>query len=211
MYRTAILASAAALAIAGLAGTAAAHSINSHVLNVRLPDGSVEHIRYTGDQPPAVSFAPLPASPGFQPADSFFGVGSPFAVMDRISAMMDRDADAMLRRMSRLDRMTFDHPGVLSVDLRDLPPGAEGYSSVSTMSGGHVCTRTMEYDATGHGKPRVKTSVSGDCSGAGHPSFDAPAFTPDRGRSSSKLIEASYHPRPVQTGHGNLLAYANAR
>ncbi len=205
MYRTAIIASAAALAIVGLAGTAAAHSINSHVLDVRLPDGSVEHIRYVGDQPPAVSFAPLPDAPRFLPADRSLGVGSPFAMIDRISAMMDRDADAMLRKMSRLDRMAFDHPGVLSVDLRDLPPGAEGYSSVSTMSGGHVCTRTMEYDATGHGKPRVKTTVSGDCSGtASH----TPALRTDHGSSSPKLIEAGYHPWPARTPHGSLLAYA---
>ena len=82
MYRTAILASAVALAIAGLAGTAAAHSINSHVLDVRLPDGSVEHIRYVGDQPSGVNkllITPAPvgaklAGPPVLPAAVAFGV-----------------------------------------------------------------------------------------------------------------------------------------
>src|SRR5579863_8308821 len=92
--RTALLAGVAASAI-GLSGAALAESPQTHVMTVRLPDGGVEEIRYTGDVPPQIVFAAGPASTDvFAPLPSFFGPGSPFAALDRISAEMDRQAAA---------------------------------------------------------------------------------------------------------------------
>lgn len=202
MYRTAILASAALLA-AGIVGTAAAHSLsqNSHVLTVRLPDGSLERIHYTGDQPPAVSFAD-PFDAVFAPAGDGFGLGSPFAEMERISAAMDRETAAMLREAGRLDRLAFGAPGQMSVDFRGLPRGAQGYSMVSTMSGGHVCTRSTEYFSRGPGKaPRIETKTSGNCSAVQdkplHIQTSRHARDPwQPWHDKSGVIRAGYHPHP---------------
>jgi hypothetical protein len=51
LVRKAILAGAAAIALAGTAGLAAAEIKNAHVLDVRLPDGSLAQIQYVGDTP----------------------------------------------------------------------------------------------------------------------------------------------------------------
>jgi len=196
MYRTAIFASAAVLA---LAGTAAAHTLyrDSHVLTVRLPDGSLERIHYTGDMPPQVSFAD-PFDAAFGPAGDFFGISSPFAEMERISAVMDRETAAMLRDVSRLDQQAFRNPGQLSVDFPSLPQGAQGYSMVSVFSGGHACTRSMKYFSQGPDKPpRIETKTSGNCSASQQKPLHA--AVPSRRRADpwhpwehSNVIQASY-------------------
>ncbi|TAN02364.1 MAG: hypothetical protein EPN45_11455 [Rhizobiaceae bacterium] len=205
MYRTAILASAALLAAAGIAGTAAAHSLssNSHVLTVRLPDGSLERIRYTGDHPPAVSFA-NPFDVVFAPTGDGFGIASPFAEMERISAAMDRETTAMVREARHIDRLAFASagqlPGQLNVDFTNLPRGVQGYSMVSTMSGGHVCTRSMEYLSQGPGKPpRIETKTSGHCSAVQSKPFHVQT-TPhvqdpwQPWQDKSGVIRTDYHP-----------------
>ena len=50
--RTLALIGAAVLAAAGLAGASAGELARTHILTVRLPDGSIEQIRYLGDRPP---------------------------------------------------------------------------------------------------------------------------------------------------------------
>ena len=167
--RKTVLAGAAAIALVGVAGLAVAEIKNAHVLDVRLPDGSLAHIRYVGDTPPTVTFAAAPPALSIlsRPFDPL-GPGSPFAVLDQISQAMDRQADAMFRQASAQPGLAFSGPDVMQVDLGKLPPGARGFSMVSTMSGDGVCTRSVEYRSTGDGKPpQVVTRSSGACTPQG--------------------------------------------
>src|ERR1700753_2191885 len=86
-----------------LIGAAAIAQIkHSHVLQVRLPDGTLEEIRYAGDTPPVVRLQPgwAPAAYAW-PADAF-GADSPFLALERISAQMDREAAALLQQAHSL-------------------------------------------------------------------------------------------------------------
>lgn len=162
--RKAVLAGAAAITLVGVAGLAVAEIKNSHVLDVRLPDGSVAHIRYVGDTLPTVSFAP--ASPAFSIFSSAYvpsGPGSPFAAMEQIPQAMDRQAEVMLRDAGARPGL-LTRPDLVQVDVGKLPPGARGFAMVSTMSGDGVCTRSLEYRSLGGGKPpQVVTRTSGAC------------------------------------------------
>src|SRR4051794_33559785 len=99
--RTTLLAGAASIGItisAAIPGAASAQTV--HVMNVAIPGGGVAQIRYVGDVPPQIVFAPaaLPEAYGaWIPVSSAFGMESPFAMMDRIAAEMDRRAAAMFR------------------------------------------------------------------------------------------------------------------
>ena len=168
MLRTAALIAAAVLAAAGLARASAGELAKTHILTVRLPDGSIEQIRYAGDRPPRISFSEEPA-PLLSPLFVSFGPDSPFAVLDRMSAEMDREAAALWNETARLSDFALWPSGALTeADFGALPPGARGVSIDSTLSGGHVCTRTFEYFASPQGgRPRVVTRTSGDC-GPGH-------------------------------------------
>jgi hypothetical protein len=74
VFRTALLAGAAAIAVAGLSGVAAARDLNTHVMTVEVPGGGVAEIRYTGDLPPQVVFSPAPTALGaFMPFGAFSG------------------------------------------------------------------------------------------------------------------------------------------
>jgi len=163
--RKAVLAGAAVIVLAGVTGLAAAQIKNAHVLDVRLPDGSAAHIRYVGDTPPMVSFASAPmAFSALSPASDPFGPQSPFAALQRISRAMDHQAEATLREASAQSRKAFAGPDMMQVDVGKLPPGAQGFSMVSTMSGNGVCTRSVEYRSLGDGSPpQVVTRTSGAC------------------------------------------------
>ncbi|MGE3783994.1 MAG: hypothetical protein AB7H71_14810, partial [Alphaproteobacteria bacterium] len=80
----------------GLAGAASAQT--SHLMTIPVPGGGVAQIRYFGDAPPQVAFVPPPdAIGGWMPVSSVFGYESPFAMLDRMAAEMDRRAAAMFR------------------------------------------------------------------------------------------------------------------
>jgi len=160
-----VLAGAAAVALAGVAGWAAAGISDAHVLDLRLPDGARAHIRYVGNTPPSVSFTlAAPAVPLLAPAFVPFGPDPAFAALERLSEAMDRQAGALLREASARPGPAFVGPGLAPVDIAPLPPGGRGFSMVSTLSGNGVCTRSVEYRSFGDGKPpRVVTHVSGAC------------------------------------------------
>lgn len=166
--RTAVFAATAVIAIAGLPGLAAAEIKDAHVLALRLPDGSIERIRYVGDSAPQVSVTSAPAFAAVSPAAGPFGPASPFADLQRISAALDRQAAAMLRETNRWSEPALYGPdGGMQIDVDKLPPGVQGYSVVSTTSGDGVCTRSIQYTSSGDGRPpRVLTRTSGQC-GAG--------------------------------------------
>jgi hypothetical protein len=149
--RQTMIAGAAALALAGLGGLAAAGANRTHVLSIELPDGSVQQIRYWGDTAPIVSITPalrpLPVLPTFEPF-------LPLGMLDRVAADLIE-------------------PDLMRIDIGRLPAGVQGYSMVSTVTSNGVCTRSVEYRANGDGKaPQVARRTSGNC---GDEPNDAPA------------------------------------
>lgn len=212
--RIASLMSLAALALAGLAGSAAAETIahrftvapapGIHELVVRLPDGSLERIRYAGNRPPQVRIDSEPDSgPGlFDP----FWPSTPFADLDRISAAMDHEAAVMMQQADSMMRTSPGHP--VMVGLKGLPAGVQGYSMVSTMSGNGVCTRSVRYFSAGDGKPRVESSASGNCAPGKAVSAPVPTKAPRPviKPKTSGIIEVNAEPPAAGDGasQGNL-------
>jgi hypothetical protein len=164
--RRALLAGIACAALAGFSGPALAKSPEFHVLTVQLPGGGVEHIRYTGDVPPTIIVAPMvaPGGAAFAPMPAFFGANSPFAMMDSISVEMDQEAASLMRRVESLAGAPMPGAGPLTeAAFGQIPPGASGYSLVSTMTGNGVCTESMQITYSGNGAPKIVSSRSGDC------------------------------------------------
>jgi hypothetical protein len=204
-----LLAAAATVAVAGFAGLAAAEIKNAHLLTVRLPDGSLEHIQYTGDQPPKVSVETTPVmmiAPvdmvSVSPIAQMFGPASPFADLPRISAAMDRQAAAMLRQVEMTPMSPTGANGPMLADLNRLPPGVQGFSMVSTSSGDGMCMHSVEYRSMGAGKaPKVLTRTSGNCgpAGAATGAHSATATTAEPSDASPpaadapRLVQAAYH------------------
>lgn len=149
--------------LAGVASVALAGTVAAHTLTLQLPDGTTEQISYAGDVAPQVSFTPAQAVP--QSVDWAFGPQSPFALMQQISAQMDRDADAMMRQMQEIAAQPLAGPGQpMQIDMTQLPPGTQSYSFVSTMSPSGVCSESTEIIAKGPGqKPQVIAHRSGNC------------------------------------------------
>jgi hypothetical protein len=153
-----------AAAAVGLAGAAAlAQSSNTHVMTVALPGGGTAQITYTGNIAPQVSIGDTPASFAPMPMAPFFGPNSPFAQLDRISAEMDRQAAAMFRQAETMAAEA--RSGQLTeTALRNLPPGSQGYTFVSTMSGNNVCSQSVQITTPSNGgPPHVVTHSSGNC------------------------------------------------
>ena len=170
--RNALLAGIAALGI-GFSGAASAQTTN--LMTVPVPGGGLAEIRYVGDVPPRVVFLPAPATvSAWAPVSSFFGGESPFAMIDRISAEMDRRTAAMFRYA---EAMANQAPGSPLIEARfgNLPPGSQSFTYVSTMSGNGVCTQSMRITSTGNGPPHVERHSSGNCGPAAAPS--GPAVT----------------------------------
>jgi hypothetical protein len=157
VMRIALLAGAAGIVLAGLTAVASAQTVanpaETHALSVSLPNGQVEQIRYTGNVPPTVMLAPDAA---MAPA---FGPGSPFAMMERMSAEMDRQAAALFH------------------EIDAMPMNGGGFGVIPAMSGPGVCMRSVQVTYTGDGRaPHVVSQTSGDC-GAVHGST-APVMLP---------------------------------
>ena len=186
-FRTAFLSGVAATSVAGLSGVAAARDLNTHVMTVEIPGGGVAEIRYTGDVPPQVVVSPAPAASALTPLGAFFGP-SPFAELERISAMMDREAASLMRQAELLARApALGGNQAIEAGLRSLPPGATSYTMVSTWSGNGVCSQSVEItSAANGGKPRVVSQSSGNCAPAasavgpiGTPTVPAPTRRPE--------------------------------
>ena len=200
-FRTAALIGAVVLAAAGLAGASAGELARTHILTVRLPDGSIEQIRYLGERPPQIHWTQDPTplfSPGFEPV----GPNAAFAALDRMSAEMDREAQALLNETASLQASAFGFPDAFAAaDSGRLAPGARSFSVVSTLSGAHMCTRSVEvFPSPDGGRPRIVTRTSGDCGGGARgslPSANQPRGEPVRMRPG--LIE-------VNAGPGEILA-----
>ena len=168
-----VVAGAAALALGGGAALALAQPLDT--MTVRLPDGGLAQIQYAGNVPPWVAFAPEP------PAAGTYGPASTFAMLDRISAEMDREMDALMRDVAFAPPPRVGPGAMLDFDMPNLPSGAAQYSFVSTTAGdGKYCMRSMEITRTAPGaRPRVVTHTSGDCRGAGESGFGPPPLAPE--------------------------------
>ena len=90
--KVALFAGVGALALAGIAR---AETPETHVLTIELPNGQVEHIRYTGDVAPAVTLEPI-----FAPTPTAM-LADPFVVLRQISAEMDAQAAAMMQDVGK--------------------------------------------------------------------------------------------------------------
>ncbi|MBV8455902.1 MAG: hypothetical protein JO122_04735 [Acetobacteraceae bacterium] len=196
--RTAILVAVAALAVAGLSGVAAARDLNTHVMTVEVPGGGVAEIRYTGDVPPQVVLSPTPTTlSALPPFGAFFGSASPFAELERLSAVMDREAPSLMRQAELLARgPAFGGNQLIEAGPRSLPPGTTSYTMVSTWSGNGVCSQSVEITSPANGgKPRVVSHSSGNCGSA--PSVVGPVGTPT-------VPQPTHRPDMIETGlHGN--------
>ena len=172
LLRMALLAGASALSSFG-----AASAQTGNVMTVALPGGGVAEIRYSGNVPPKVVIGEVPSLGSWSLVPSFFGPDSPFAMMDRISAEMDRQAAAMFRRAEILaSEGRSGQP--IEAAFGNLPAGSRGYSYISTISGNDVCTRSVEITSQGSGPPRVVSHSSGDCAPATRGSVGAGAQPP---------------------------------
>jgi hypothetical protein len=195
IIQTTLLAGAAAIGCLGVAALAQSPQPQAprsqlHVLTVRLPDGLVEQIRYRGDVAPQVVLAPGGAPIGaFAPMIGFgpaadpgaAAANSPFAMLERRSAQMDRQMAEMMRNASLAPPPALAAPGGMQqTALGKLPAGSQSYSFVSSFSGGKACSRSVEITSQGAGQaPRVVSHTSGDCGGqngvAPRPAAAAPA------------------------------------
>lgn len=153
----ATLAGAAALAGIGLASPALAGDGQPHLMTLRLPDGSIAQIPYTGDTPPQVAVVPVPVAvlpPGFfAPA----GFGPSFASLDRLSAMMDRQMEMMMRQAAAMQQAAMGSTPVA------LPPGTHMYSVSSTIAGSGACMRSVQVTYNGTAKPQIVSHTAGNC------------------------------------------------
>jgi len=174
LLRTAVLAGAAAIAVAG---TAMAAANDSRVMTVDLPDGSQARIEYKGDVAPKVT---VESAPPFVPARfADLGMTAPFALFDRIAADMDRQMDAMFRQARMLETAAAGHAPLDQAAFGALPAGTVSYRFVSTSTGNGVCSRSVQVTSLGADQqPKVVSSSSGDCGAPAHataPAVAAPA------------------------------------
>ncbi|HEY2178408.1 MAG TPA: hypothetical protein VGH15_07485 [Caulobacteraceae bacterium] len=166
MRNLSILLIAGAGALAAAAAVAATSAPGAHMLTIRFPNGAVERFSYVGDTPPRVSLDSRPVPFAAADVSPLFALGpigaDPFAELDRVAAEMDREMAGMRQAMSLAG------PGGLqTTGLGSLPAGGESYSMVSTFSGGHACTRSVQVTSQGPGKtPKVVSQTSGDCASA---------------------------------------------
>ena len=158
----AVLAVASTFALAG-AAVAAGAAEKVHNLMIALPDGSVQHIRYTGDVAPQVVFQQ--ASREAAPAGLFDDVDAPFAALDRMVAELNRQSDAMLRQAAMLSAQAARGSATVSpAVVANMPAGSVSYSFFSSSSGNGSCSQSLQVTSFGVGqKPKVVSQSSGDC------------------------------------------------
>lgn len=175
-----ILASAAALAAAmALPGNASAAPPPFHTLDVALPDGNVAHLRYAGDVPPSVTVAPAAFAP-VMAADR--EALPPFALFDRVAALMAAQEAALLREAEAMDAVF------------DGAPAAAGTGLVQVASMPGVCFEATRVVMRPGAAPEVTALRSAGCgatpSQGAAPTALRPYAPPQAAPPSNRLIEA---------------------
>ncbi len=165
----------AALCLTGASAAVAQTRMALHDMTIQLPGGGVEHIEYIRDVAPKVAIAPAPLAPDiFWPA-SAFAADPTFAALDRVSAEMNRQMDALFRQAGSLASAAWSGTESAAV----LPPGTMSYSMISTAAGNQVCTRSMQITASGNGgKPQVIRHSFGDCGAGAADTLSGPDAAP---------------------------------
>lgn len=160
--RMAVLAGGATMLLAG-AAMAASHDM--HVMKVALPDGSEAQITYQGDVAPRIRIAGGPSTPvAFAPLDDF--AFAPFAEMDRVAAMMDRQADLAMQQAAMMQRAAQAGAAPLTLAGAKSAPGMMSYSYVSTTTSEGGCTRTVTWSSDGtNAQPKMTKASAGTCAG----------------------------------------------
>jgi hypothetical protein len=145
------------------AAVAAGAAEKVHDLLLALPDGSVQHIRYTGDVVPRAVL--LPASEAISPISLLDDFGAPFAALDHMVAEMNRQSDAMLRQAAMLNAQAAKGNAAASpAVIANMPAGSVSYSFFASSSGNGSCSQSLQVTSFGAGqKPRVVSQSSGDC------------------------------------------------
>jgi hypothetical protein len=152
------------------AGVAEAATAKLHTMTVDAPDGGTIQVHYTGDVAPQVHF--VPASP------AQIAMVDPFAQMQRVSAAMDAQMQAMMQRAALMQQQAVQlqqaaqsagsdavagntMPGLTMVGT--LPQGVHvSYYSSSTDARG--CTRSVSYSSDGSGaQPKLTQAASNGC------------------------------------------------
>ena len=135
---------------------------------VNLPDGLIARIEYHGNVAPKVTVERR--SPELAAAKSP-AVGIPFSTLERASADMDRQLDAMFRQVRMLDALPADNEALMNwTSAQTLPAGATSYRYVAAMNGKDFCARSVEITSDGpNRKPKGISSTSGDCGTVGSP------------------------------------------
>jgi len=170
--RTAMIAAVGTLA---LAGAALAASDKPRMMLVALPDGSVQHIQYQGDEAPQIVLLRDP-TPGI--IATAFGADSPFADIERISAAMEANAEAMMRQAATMQAQMpaiADGKGIVMTNAAGQPVGVMHYSYVSSTTGADGCTQTVQISSDGGAgnQPKVIRTSAGSCGSATSPSRPA--------------------------------------
>jgi len=148
MRKTTIALMAGALALAGTAAFAA--SDNVHHMTVRLADGSVANIAYTGDVAPKISIVPQRSLADFAPGFGF----APFGNFQQIDAMMDAQMRAMQQQINAMMAMPFAANAPIEAAFGKMTPGA------------HFCAQSVRITTDANGKQNIERQSSGDCGGS---------------------------------------------
>ena len=192
--RTAMIAAVGTLA---LAGAALAASDKPRMMLVALPDGSVQHIQYQGDEAPQIVLLRDP-TPGIIP--TAFSADSPFADIERISAAMEANAEAMMRQAATMQAQMptiADGKGIVMTNAAGQPVGVMHYSYVSSTTTADGCTQTVQYSSDGSSsQPKLIRTSAGSCGTA----KAAPAVTPTSAAPAAKpapKITPASAPKPL--------------
>lgn len=165
--RNVLLVGIAAAALAAGSGLAVARqSAPLHDMTVRLPDGEMARIQYRGNVAPHVTFvthpfAPSPVTAGFYGPD-----WRQFAALDRISAEMNREMDALMNAAEVTPMPAWPNNGpAIRADLAHVPPGTAQYAFISTQFGNAgFCAESMTVmRGSNGGQPKIVTHRYGHC------------------------------------------------
>lgn len=162
-----VLIGAAALSL-GVACAAEAATAKLHTMLVNLPDGSVAQVSYAGDVAPRIAIQPTDARQDatMAPDQASMMMADPFAQMALVSAMMDRQADAMMQQVSAMQHAAAQQgaaPGMTMTGADKLPAGVQ-MTYVSTTTDANGCTRTVSYASDGsQAAPKVTEAASHGC------------------------------------------------
>ncbi len=164
MSRKILAGSVAAIAVAGFCGLALA-SDALHTMTVKSPDGGTVTIHYTGNVAPKIAFAPA------RQAVALARFNSPFLMMDRIAAQMNRRMNAMIAQANAMMAQAPVDNAAMPAGFLNMPMNAPGLSAVANGSNGSFCMKSMEITSSGDGKePHVVTHTAGNCDGGASPS-----------------------------------------